>query len=297
MTQGKLPPRRQRNVTKPQHAELPPYEFDVEDAIASHRHFLASLTDRDLAFMFLSGPDIDWDAHLLAIRGFLRFRKIDDEKFERDFEEIKAAAKAGRGSSMQIDMEYVDHLHGKVFQDAVHSMAAVGMLAPFVESLFEQAFYGIRDKFERERWMLVTKRRRRLKPAARWDCHYISNTKKNLVLGIADMAANTELAQFLPPDFKVTLEALFGYRNKNFHMGLEWPEHERRAFVRRMEAEKWPPEWFEHSSHGPDPWIFYMTDAFIDHCLKFVEAVLHGLGAFYRNLEAGLTSPRDKDAP
>ena len=36
----------------------------------------------------------------------------------------------------------VDHLHQSVFQDAAHSMAAVGMLAPFVESLFKQAFPG-----------------------------------------------------------------------------------------------------------------------------------------------------------
>ena len=37
---------------------------------------------------------------------------------------------------MRLEDEWLDSLHHSIFQDAAHSMAAVGMLAPFVESLF-----------------------------------------------------------------------------------------------------------------------------------------------------------------
>lgn len=39
--------------------------------------------------------------------------------------------------------EWVDLLHASTYQSAANSMAAVGMLAPLIESLFYQAFQGI----------------------------------------------------------------------------------------------------------------------------------------------------------
>jgi hypothetical protein len=214
---------------KRKRARLQPFDFDLDDAIQSNRHYLASSNNRDLAFHFLSGPDIDWDAHLLAIRSLLRHRKVDNEAFDRGFNEIKEAAKIWRGPSMQLDMEYVDHLHGKIFLDAAHSMAAVGMLAPFLESLFVQAFYGMREFFDLHHMTLNSKRRQRMQHANRWNCHRLPNGKTNLVDGIFDLAAATGLSIHLPIDLRPTLDALYGYRNKNFHLGLEWPEADRKT--------------------------------------------------------------------
>jgi hypothetical protein len=240
------------------------------------------MTNRDLAF-FLLGGEKDYDAQQLAIRSMLRHRKSDEEEFQKQFEGIKEFARIARGSgSIQADMEYVDHLHGKVFLDAAHSMAAVGMLAPFIESMFEQAYYGIRDMFDREHLQLTSSRRRTMGANQRWNCHYTTNGKQHLINGIYELATATGLRAYLPTDLKITLEALFGYRNKNFHLGFEWPTAERAKFKKRISAENWPKDWFEQSSSGHKPWIFYLSDVFIEHCFDTIEAVMEALGGFYR---------------
>lgn len=41
--------------------------------------------------------------------------------------------------------QWVSVLHDSVYQRAAHSMAAVGMLAPLVESMFDEAFHTTRS--------------------------------------------------------------------------------------------------------------------------------------------------------
>lgn len=106
-------------------------------------------------------------------------------------------------------MEYVDHLHGKIFLDAAHSMAAVGMLAPFIESMFEQAYYGIRELFDQENLQLASPKRRVMKADKRWNCHYTMSGNLHLVNGIFELATATGLKKHLPPDLKITLEAIW----------------------------------------------------------------------------------------
>jgi hypothetical protein len=251
--------------------------YDVEEAPPETFH---GFSDRDWAFMLLR--DLDYDAQQLAIRSFLRYRNSADEKFERELKEIIEFQKKARGSaSFQAGNEYVDHMHGKVFQDAAHSLAAVGMLAPFIESLFEQGFYGIRDLFGRTNLKLSSLSRRKMKIDRRWNCHYVTNTRQDLVKGIFDLAAATGLDRHLPSELRLTLDALYGYRNKNFHLGFEWPVRERTKFADRIRREDWPSDWFEQSSSGGEPWIFYLSDSFVTYCLKMVEAVLESYGRFF----------------
>jgi hypothetical protein len=77
-------------------------------------------------------------------------------------------------------------------------------------------------------------------------------------------------------------EVSLQYRNKNFHLGFEWPTAERAKFKKRISAENWPKDWFEQSSSGHKPWIFYLSDVFIEHCFDTIEAVMEALGGFYR---------------
>jgi hypothetical protein len=79
-----------------------------------------------------------------------------------------------------------------------------------------------------------------------------------------------------------TLLALFAYRNRMFHHGLEWPMDERRQFTDRMKA--WPAGWFSVAESGGDPWIIYMTDSFVSACVATIEQVIEALGAFIRGL-------------
>lgn len=118
----------------------------------------------------------------------------------------------------------------------------------------------------------------------RWDCQYASSNPKNkhVVAGIVELAEVTGLAANLPIDLKSTLTALFAYRNKLFHLGFEWPGRDREAFAKRISNEGWPADWFSQATSGGEPWRFYVTDTFIDHCLATVEQILDGLGAFVR---------------
>ena len=70
-----------------------------------------------------------------------------------------------------------------------------------------------------------------------------------------------------------TLAALFAYRNKMFHNGFEWPMKERHKFSEEIQRRGWPPEWFKKSTSGDQPWIFYMSADFIQHCLDTIDQV------------------------
>lgn len=94
------------------------------------------------------------------------------------------------------------------------------------------------------------------------------------------MAESIGLDNHLPNDVRHTLQALFVYRNKMFHWGFEWPAQQRENFQKQLT--QWPPEWFTLSTKDDKPGIFYMTDAFIEHCFTTIYCVISGVGAFAR---------------
>jgi hypothetical protein len=95
------------------------------------------------------------------------------------------------------------------------------MLAPFIESVFKRVFAGIRDRLDHiedarkghVRWVM--------QPDKQWDCSYALPCRKHLVDGIVELADAIGLAADLPAELRKTLAALFGYRNKMFHLGSE----------------------------------------------------------------------------
>ena len=60
--------------------------------------------------------------------------------------------------------------------------------------------------------------------------------------GILQLLDAIDMADHMPDDLRPMLSALFEYRNKMFHLGLEWPLEERQRFDKRLS--KWPREWF-----------------------------------------------------
>jgi hypothetical protein len=106
--------------------------------------------------------------------------------------------------------------------------------------------------------------------------------------GIVELADAIGLAADLPAELRKTLAALFGYRNKMFHLGFEWPESQLAAFERRIESDGWPGDWFDRATSAGKPWVFYLSDTFVDHCLATVEQIFSGLGAFVRRNDRSL---------
>lgn len=77
-----------------------------------------------------------------------------------------------------------------------------------------------------------------------------------------------------PIDLNKILSALYGYRNKMFHYGFEWPESEREKFSNQ----KWDKTWFSTAKRNGKPWIFYMSKLFIELVLDTTENSLDMLG-------------------
>jgi len=125
--------------------------------------------------------------------------------------------------------------------------------------------------------------RRRVSDEIFWDCHFVVTAKgryqKDIVKGASQLAEAIGLLTHLSPNFSLTLQALFAYRNKMFHLGFEWPIPERDKFQKRLKD--WP-HWFTTATTNNKPWIFYLTDTFILHCIESIDNLLGGLGAFAR---------------
>ena len=231
--------------------------------------------------------DFDIDAQLIAVRGLLHRNRLAANELSAEIKQIEEHTRrlSGIHSDWAVD-DWVDHLHHSAYQDAAHSMAAVGMLAPLIETIFFQCFRGIGNRFysashpaqNHERWTAAH--------SIQWDCHMFitgNRSEKNLVRGILQLSDAIGLTGKLPADLRATLSALFSYRNSMFHLGLEWPNEDRERFAKRITGEGWPSDWFSMATSNGKPWILYMSDEFIEHCLSTIDRVLEVIGLFVRD--------------
>lgn len=259
---------------------IPPNPFDYGDDAGAG---IPEFSDRDAAGLVL--PHINYDTQLLAIEELLRAHRSRSETVVKEIKQTEDAAKQSTGlrSERAVD-DYIELVHFSIYQDAAHSTAAVGMLAPFIESIFDHAFTSIRQYAKEKNTQHPVHARWIGDDEHLWDCHWVrkrnGNWSKEVAEGIEQLSEAVGLTPFLPADLSLTLKALFAYRNKMLHCGFEWKPDVRNAFDKRIKDDGWPPAWFERATSGGEPWVFYMTDAFIDHCVKTTEAVIDAIGAY-----------------
>jgi hypothetical protein len=233
-------------------------------------------------------PNLDYESQLESIKSLLNSHKKADEVVSKD---IGGLTELIKNYIQQHDGLYLQYLHeersGKIhlsiYQSAAHCLASVGMLAPFVESLFFQGFNGIRKIFFNMNKPINSNARWAFSEKKTWDCHYVwSNSKrrKDLVKGIMQLAEAIELDQYLPENLELMLTVLFSYRNKILHHGFEWPLEERQKYSKRIEDEKWPTNWFNFATSGDEPWIIYLSDEFVEHCLEIIDSTINGFSLF-----------------
>ncbi len=265
--------------------------IDGEEHTPEHSwldHFKVSYRDRAL---FLT-DERDFDAQLIAIRGALRRHQEAEQLVSDRIKELDDYIRSQNGGDDEyqahLEGQWVDTILGSVYQDAAHSMAAVGMLAPFIESLFVSVFDGLRRQQQKDEKTGDPNARRSRSEAEYWDPHFVlskGGREKDIVSGIAQLSDAIGLFPYFPSDIKTVLKAIFEYRNKMFHHGFEWPLEERQKFEKRIRDAGWPDGWFKMSRTGGDPWIFYMSDEFIDRCLVLIDEVLDGVGKYMSDLE------------
>jgi len=258
------------------------YEELLKDAGAG----IPELSDRDRAGLILER--MDYEEQLIAISGLLGRNKSTDEQLEAERGEILVFIQRSSGSALEraID-ESGENFYAMVYQGAAHSMAALGMLAPMYESMFFQAFQGIRNRYFGKTAIPSGHHRNAIAdPDAFWNCrkHYEKKTgevNNDVVSGILQLSKAIGLKKYLPPGLPKTLQALFDYRNFMFHNGFEWPEDRCAVFAAHIERGGWQ-AWFGWSERSNKPWIFYMNEQFINHCLAMIHKLLEGLGAYCR---------------
>lgn len=248
-------------------------------------HGLPDIDPRD--HIYSLGVDFDIDAQLRAIRDILRRHREAGQALTDEIYKVEEHARRLSGiRNEQAVAEWIDRMHDSVYQDAAHSMAAAGMLAPLIETIFYQCFLGMGSRFFYATNPAICHVRWSMARAKQWDCHYeVKDGKyqKGLSRGIVQLADAVGLTSWLPANLEPTLSALFTYRNNMFHHGFEWPVDERERFEQRIVKESWPSDWFSMATSGGKPWIFYLSEVFIEHCLTTTDQVLDAFGSFVRD--------------
>lgn len=247
-----------------------------------------TLPDRDYALILL-GDDIDLEAQIIAIRHALSRARQADAALADDIDDLARRARAAAGAhNRHLTDLWVDQLLASVYQDAAHSLAATGMLAPTIESLFVAIFCGLRD-IETPAGPIVLhgNRVKKTSDARIWDPHWffgdpLAPPVRDLVRGIGQLAESAGLTAYLPEGYLGAIDALFSYRNKILHHGSEWPVRERHNLTNLIRERRWPDDWFAHASCDDEPWIIYMTDDLIQTLFSTIDAVLNGVGRFVR---------------
>jgi hypothetical protein len=256
-------------------------EFDID------------IDDRDRLYLFTDS--IDWRAQLIAVRLMLSRNREAREAFSQAIEDDKADVLAYDGPYHWDYVDrHVDMLHESVYRDAAESMAAIGMIAPMVESTLGQIFFALGDMYERKklsprahkRWIRAGVSRRK------WDFQCFFNEKKeekdNIVLGMRQISGASGLDKFLSDEFITWFEAMFTYRNYMFHGGFEWGQKRRDAFEKKIDTCGWP--FFSCSTSGGRPWIYYLRNETIDAMPTMVENMLDSIGRFAKSLPFELIS-------
>jgi hypothetical protein len=115
--------------------------------------------------------------------------------------------------------------------------------------------------------------------AIQWNCRYVSDSgkRKDIARGIAELCTAVGLTPSLSLEPQKVLEALFAYRNRMLHCGLESPEYERTKFACLIQ-ENGRDDWFALATSSDKPWVFCLTERFIKACLDEIERMLSGIG-------------------
>jgi len=203
--------------------------------------------------------ELDYYAQFLAIRDLLYVQEQERKLLHEQIKEMREIAESTSGDANWIAAdEWADLCHRSCYQEAAHSMATVGMIAPFAESVFQHAFP------EESKRIL-------------YGDQYPRKSQDYKVMKLVDEVG---MRKYMPPNLKSTLSALFAYRNKMFHHGFEWPRKELDKFDKLLKGSNWPENCFTKAESGEQPWMFYMSPGFVEHCLEVIEKTIKGIEQF-----------------
>ncbi|SUB02248.1 Uncharacterised protein [Pannonibacter phragmitetus] len=256
------------------------------------------LCDRDYIYSLID--NVEWESQLRAISLLLQRNRAARKEASEEIKQNESELRSYNGPHHD---HYVDQhvflLHETVYQDAAESMAAIGMIAPMVESILCQSLAALgrmhREKNKelpaQKRWMRANKIECKWEDL--WNCQKYFNRENeivsNFIDGFPQLADACGLEKYLPADFMVWFRAMFTYRNFMFHGGFEWSIGNRRKFTREIKEKGWQ-SFFTCATSDDEPWIYYLKTETIEEMPIWVEKMLDSLGAFAKDLPSELTS-------
>lgn len=257
------------------------------------------LDDRDYAHFLIS--DLDIESQLIAISELTSRNAQAATAAAQQIKELEDWAKSTTGAANQRAIDHwVDELHASVYSDAAQSMSAVGMYAPLLESVFSQMYSTLKAMYRGSqtpdpthvRWQ-----RHAIAEDPTWDPwrynHYFgkSGNRIDLVQGGRQLADAVGFGKYLDNYDWLFFDAVITYRNHMLHMGFEWPVSSRVKFQKNIEENKWSP-YFDHSSSGGRPWIYYLSQRSLTGLRPFVDALLGKIGRFAQTLSPDLLAAK-----
>ncbi len=205
--------------------------------------------------MSLTLSGADYHAQLDAVRKFLSWQDQANARRQQELQEAEQIVKAASGEVREwLNDELIERWQNTVYEDATRSIGATVMLTPLVESLFH---------------------RLALLLGVPWQGRRIPKEIMKLVKGCSLSPISSDL--------EPSLKALFEYRNKMFHWGIEWPFDQRERFDRLIRDSGWPSSWFDRAIDGDGPWVFYLTAEFVSHCLDSIEQLIDSVRHFVQS--------------
>jgi len=240
------------------------------------------LSHRDRALFEIESHH-NLEAQLGAIRSLL----MRNQDIEQNALKERQESERDISDNPNYSAEYREHLidawgedfYTGIYQGAAHSMPAVGMLAPFIESLFVAIF----ERLRKQQGTDAGDTRQQRAEDQFWNPQIVFRSegpRDDLVAGIDQLAESCGLKPFLPDDHRKTLSALFAYRNNMLHNGFEWPAETIGKFSNRIDSEKWPETWFTSAKRDGKPWIYYMSPDFCAHCVELIDGIIDGTGRY-----------------
>ncbi|AKC83096.1 hypothetical protein IMCC26134_10470 [Verrucomicrobia bacterium IMCC26134] len=249
-------------------------------------------------YLYQLDVDINIETQLIAVYGLLAKTKEADAEITQEIQgwEEHARTTSDDDAQQYAEGQWIDCLHRATYHGAAHSMAALGMLAPLLETVFHQYLRAICQKLTELGEPIGTHERWARPSRKAYDCHYVwrnGGFDKDVVSGIGQMVEALDMARCLPADFQQVLSALIEYRNKMFHNGFEWPMEERRDFEQRLQEKGFPTEWFTKATSGDDPVVFYMSETMIRKVMETIDGVLDGIAGYTRDRVTPLRLKRE----
>jgi len=193
---------------------------DLNDMILEDaRSPFDGLDDDHLSALLL--PSLNSEYQLATIRRMLHRNKQEEKALEKEMEDLGRSARSGCQQSAD---EWGNQFYNSIYLGAAHSMAAVGMLAPLTEAIFQHAFHELRRRSRPDelpsshaRWGLPL-------TDSQWDCHFTcANGERaentNVIEGILQLSEATDLLPHLPSDFPQVLRASSSTETRCFIAG------------------------------------------------------------------------------